>query len=41
LKLLTPVGGLNFDYGIKTSRHDDAEGNKESFGRFNLSIGFF
>ena len=41
LKLITPVGALNFDYGIKTNRTNDATGNKESFGRFNLSIGFF
>lgn len=41
LKLLTPVGALNFDYGIKTNRNHDAEGRKDSFGRFNLSIGFF
>jgi outer membrane protein insertion porin family len=41
LKYLTPVGSLDFDYGFKLQRkaHDGA--NRESVGRFHLSIGFF
>ncbi len=40
-KFLTPVGTLDFDYGIKLKRKDlDATG-KEAFGRFHLSIGYF
>jgi len=41
LKLLTPVGSLNLDYGIKLKREKLTTGAKESFGRFHLSIGFF
>lgn len=40
-KYLTPVGSLDFDYGVKTHRSTDIQDNKESFGRFHLSIGFF
>ncbi|WP_417337158.1 POTRA domain-containing protein [Halobacteriovorax marinus] len=41
LKYITPVGSLDFDYGVKTRRfRRDAQG-RESFGRFHLSIGFF
>lgn len=40
LKVLTPVGSLNFDYGIKFRRASIDHG-KEKFGRFHLSIGFF
>jgi len=36
LKYVTPVGTLDFDYGVKLRR--DA---RESYGRFHLSIGFF
>lgn len=40
-KILTPVGSLDFDYGVKTKRERDDTGDRESFGRFHLSIGFF
>ena len=40
-KLLTPVGSLDFDYGVKFRRRKDQVGNRETFGRFHLSIGFF
>ena len=40
LKFLTPVGTLNFDYGLKLSRKM-IDGEKESFGRAHLAIGFF
>ncbi len=40
-KLLTPVGSLDFDYGVKLKRNYDAGGGRETFGRFHLSIGFF
>lgn len=41
MKVLTPVGSLDFDYGIKTRRRVLANGGKESFGRFHLNIGTF
>jgi len=41
LKLVTPVGTLDFNYGVKLKRGQDANNNKESFGRFHISIGFF
>lgn len=41
LKLLTPVGSLDFDYGIKLKRKIKPNGDNEQFGRFHLSIGFF
>jgi len=41
LKFLTPVGTLDFDYGVKLNRQDLGNGNRESFGRFHLSIGYF
>ena len=41
LKFLTPVGTLDFDYGIKTRRKYLGDGNRENFGRFHLFIGFF
>lgn len=41
LKVLTPVGTLDFDYGIKTKRNHLNNGGKEGFGRFHLSIGHF
>lgn len=41
LKVLTPVGSLNFDYGVKLKRKSLDDGNRESFGKFHLSIGFF
>lgn len=40
-KLVTPVGSLDFDYGIKLKRRSTAQGGRESFGRFHLSIGSF
>lgn len=41
LKLMTPVGSLDFDYGIKLHRTSYDVDKKESFGRFHLTIGFF
>jgi len=40
-KFLTPVGSLDFDYGIKLQRKTSPEANRDSFGRFHLSIGYF
>jgi outer membrane protein insertion porin family len=40
-KILTPVGTLDFDYGIKLLRKKDESGNLESPGRLHVSIGFF
>jgi len=40
-KLLTPVGTLDFDYGLKLDRKTNARGQSEMFGRFHLAIGFF
>ncbi|MFP5386493.1 MAG: POTRA domain-containing protein [Bacteriovoracia bacterium] len=40
-KVITPVGTLDFDYGIKLLRKKDADGNLEDPGRFHVSIGFF
>ena len=39
-KYLTPVGSLNFEYGIKIKRHR-YNARRDSFGRFNLTIGSF
>ena len=41
LKYVTPVGSLDFDYGIKLQRKISPDGNRDSLGRFHLSIGFF
>ena len=41
LKILTLVGTLDFDYGIKLRRRHLASGEREKFGRFHLSIGHF
>ncbi len=41
LKYVTPVGSLDFDYGIKLQRKSNADGSRDSMGRFHLSIGFF
>ena len=41
LKILTPVGTLDFDYGIKLLRKRNANGSMEDPGRFHVSIGFF
>lgn len=40
-KVLTPVGSLDFDYGIKLLRKRDSDGKLESPGRLHVSIGFF
>jgi outer membrane protein insertion porin family len=40
-KILTPVGTLDFDYGIKLLRNKDDKGRLEDPGRFHVSIGFF
>ena len=40
-KIVTPVGTLDFDYGIKLLRKKDASGRLEDPGRFHVSIGFF
>lgn len=40
-KILTPVGSLDFDYGLKIKRERDDATGREAFGRFHLSIGFF
>lgn len=40
-KVVTPVGTLDFDYGIKLLRKKDQDGNLEAPGRFHVSIGFF
>jgi len=39
-KLLTPVGSLDFDYGVKLKR-ERSDGNRENFGRFHVTIGQF
>jgi outer membrane protein insertion porin family len=40
-KILTPVGTLDFDYGIKTLRKTNLDGSLETPGRLHVSIGFF
>src|SRR5690606_27733776 len=40
-KLVTPVGSLDFDYGVKLRRTRNAANGRETFGRFHLSIGSF
>lgn len=40
-KFLTPVGTLDFDYGMKLKRERFSNGTRETFGRFHLSIGYF
>lgn len=40
-KVITPVGTLDFDYGIKLLRKKDPNGRLEDPGRFHVSIGFF
>lgn len=40
-KFVTPVGSLDFDYGVKLQRQSGVSTEKEAFGRFQLSIGFF
>jgi len=41
VKILTPVGTLDFDYGIKLLRERNKNGSLEDPGRFHVSIGFF
>jgi outer membrane protein insertion porin family len=41
MKVITPVGSLDFDYGLKTRRRELGGGGKEGFGRFHLNIGTF
>lgn len=40
-KIITPVGTLDFDYGIKLLRKKTPNGSLEDPGRFHVSIGFF
>ena len=40
-KYLTPVGSIDFDYGIKLLRKRDVDGILDSPGRLHVSIGFF
>lgn len=40
-KFLTPVGTLDFDYGVKLKREGTKHVDREKFGRFHLSIGYF
>jgi outer membrane protein insertion porin family len=40
-KVITPVGTLDFDYGLKLLRKKDINVNLETPGRFHVSIGFF
>jgi outer membrane protein insertion porin family len=40
-KIVTPVGTLDFDYGIKLLRKRGPDGTLEAPGRFHVSIGFF
>lgn len=40
-KVVTPVGTLDFDYGVKLLRKRNESGTLESPGRFHVSIGFF
>jgi outer membrane protein insertion porin family len=39
-KILTPIGSLDFDYGVKLQRKT-IDGSRETFGRFHVSIGQF
>ncbi|MBC7540388.1 MAG: BamA/TamA family outer membrane protein [Bacteriovorax sp.] len=41
IKFLTPVGSLDFDYGVKLQRRTYPDNSRDSVGRFLLSIGFF
>lgn len=41
LKVVTPVGSLDFDYGVKARRLRGFDSGRETFGRFHLSIGHF
>jgi outer membrane protein insertion porin family len=40
-KYLTPVGSIDFDYGIKIKNSELLDGTQEEIGRFHLSIGYF
>jgi len=41
IKFLTPVGSLDFDYGIKLKKESYSDGTRDGTGRFHISIGFF
>lgn len=41
IKVVTPVGTLDFDYGLKLLRKKLPNGRLEDPGRFHVSIGFF
>jgi outer membrane protein insertion porin family len=41
VKFLTPVGSLDFDYGIKLQRKVYPDATRDAAGKFHLSIGFF
>lgn len=41
IKFITPVGSLDFDYGVKLKRERYPDGIRDAVGRFHLSIGFF
>lgn len=40
-KILTPVGSLDFDYGVKLRRKRYSDSDRDSFGRLHVSIGQF
>jgi len=40
-KLLTPVGSLDLDFGVKLRRESYPDGTTDQFGRFHLLIGYF
>lgn len=41
IKFVTPVGSLDFDYGVKLQRKEWGPSTRDSVGRFHLSIGYF
>ena len=41
IKFLTPVGSLDFSYGLKFHRKTMLNGQRETAGRFQLSVGLF
>lgn len=41
IKFVTPVGSLDFDYGLKLQRKEWGPSTRDSVGRFHLSIGYF
>lgn len=40
-KLITPVGSLDLDFGLKLKRETYPDGERDAFGRFHLLIGYF